>query len=57
MSVFVKLLLLIILNKIFWTIEIKYGNYNYLPALAGAYATYQQSAITDNIKLKRVTQT
>lgn len=40
-----------------WAVEIKYGNHNHLLTLTRANLTYWKIAITDNIKLKIVTQT
>ena len=40
-----------------WPNEIKCGDHNHLPTFAGAYTTYQKAAMTDDIKLKIVTQT
>lgn len=40
-----------------WTIKIKCGDHNHPPTLIGAHATHRRAAMTDDIKLKIVTQT
>ena len=40
-----------------WTVEIKCGDHNHPPTLVGAHAIHRRAAMTDDIKLKIVTQT